>query len=424
MPKPPTIAIPLDIPDVQVLQTSVTKERALLITVESTLTSTTCRRCGQTTDTFDSYDRPIRLRHLPILGSVVYIELRPKRFRCPFCDDHPTTTQRLEWYEPKAPFTKAYERQLLITLINSTLADVCHKEGTGPDALLGVIDRWIEAEVDWSTVTPFSVLGIDEIALKKGHRDYIAVVTAQDAEGELHLLAVLPDRTKATLVTWLNQIPAGLRRQIRSVCTDMWEAYVNAVAEVLPHAEVVIDRFHVATHYRDDVDSFRKQELKRLRKELPKAEAEQLKHTLWPFRKRATKLEPDEQERLERLFTLSPQLKQAYKLREKLTEVFDTARSKAAGIRRINAWRKKVLASGLTCFEPFLKLLDSWLDLIANYFRHHQSSGFVEGLNNKLKVLKRRCYGIYNLRHLFQRITLDLEGYRRFTSQPATNHYI
>jgi len=75
-------------------------------------------------------------------------------------------------------------------------------------------------------------------------------------------------------------------------------------------------------------------------------------------------------------------------------------------------------ASGLACFAPFLKLLDTWLDRIANYVRHHQRSGFVEGLNNKLKVLKRRCYGIYNLRHLFQRITLDQEGYHRF--RPAS----
>jgi transposase len=188
------------------------------------------------------------------------------------------------------------------------------------------------------------------------------------------------------------------------------------------HAAIVIDRFHVAQHYRDDVDTLRKQELKRLRKELPKAEAEQLKHTLWPFRKRAVDLEPEEQERLDRLLAYSPQLEDAYALREELTVIFETTRSKAAGLRRIRAWRHKVMARGLTCFAPFLKLLDTWLDLIANYFRHHQSSGFVEGLNNKLKVLKRRCYGIYNLRHLFQRITLDLEGYRRFRPHPAP-HY-
>ncbi len=73
-------------------------------------------------------------------------------------------------------------------------------------------------------------------------------------------------------------------------------------------------------------------------------------------------------------------------------------------------------------YSTVKRFLDTWMDRIANYFRHHQSSGFVEGLNNKLKVLKRRCYGMYNLRHLFQRITLDLEGYRRFRPAPAPTY--
>jgi len=277
----------------------------------------------------------------------------------------------------------------------------------------------VETAIDWATVPAFTVLGLDEIALKKGHRAYVVVITAQDSAGELHLLALLPDRTKATVRAWLARIPAAIRRQIRTVCTDMWEAYVTAAEEVLPHAAIVIDRFHVAQHYHNDVDTFRKQELTRLRKELPQPAVEGLKHTLWPFRKRATNLEPEEQDRLEQLLAHSPDLEEAYHLREELTNIFDTTRAKAAGIRRIRAWRQKVVASGLTCFAPFLKLLDTWLDRIANYFRHHQSSGFVEGLNNKLKVLKRRCYGIYNLTHLFQRITLDLEGYRRFRPTPT-----
>jgi transposase len=57
---------------------------------------------------------PRLLRHLPILGHVVYLRIRPKRFRCPFCDDHPTTTQRLDWYDPNALHTKAYERHLVV----------------------------------------------------------------------------------------------------------------------------------------------------------------------------------------------------------------------------------------------------------------------------------------------------------------------
>ena len=74
--------------------------------------------------------------------------------------------------------------------------------------------------------------------------------------------------------------------------------------------------------------------------------------------------------------------------------------------------------SGLHCLDDFLNTLTRWWEEITNYFVNRDSSGFVEGLNNKLKVLKRRCYGIFNLNHLFQRISLDLDGYRLFAAQP------
>lgn len=421
MTEPPTISIPLDLPDVRVLGTNVLSPQLLLIEVESTLTSTTCRRCGRTISDFHAFDQPIQLRHLPILGAAVYIRLRPKRFRCPYCDDHPTTTQRLSWYAPKALHTNAYEQHLLLQLVNSTIDDVCQKEDTTPDAVLGTIERWIASAVEWARVPPFAILGIDEIALKKGHRDFVVIVSARLPDERLVVLAVLPARTKATLSSWLHALPPQVRHQIRTVCTDLWEAYISAVREELPQARIVIDRFHVAKHYRECADTVRKQEVKRLRKDLPKDEAEQLKDTMWPFRKRWEDLEPSEQERLRHLFAQAPRVQQAYELREALTTLFETARSKAEGTEQIRAWRKKVEASGLSCFAPFLKLLDEWLDLIANYFVERQTSSFVEGLNNKLKVLKRRCYGLFNLRHLFQRITLDLEGYRRFSPWHAAH---
>lgn len=424
MGKPPTIAIPLDLPDVQVLRTEFTPQRELIIGVESTVPHTTCHQCGRTIDRFYGYDRPIRLRHLPILGTVVYIAIRPKRFACPYCDDHPTTTQQVDWYTPKSPFTKAYERQVLRLLINSTIADVCQKEGVAPDAVSGVMTRWVADTVDWAVVPTFTTLGIDEIALKKGHRDDVVIVTARDPARAVHVLAVLPDRTKATLSAWLTTMPPAIQRQIRTVCTDMWTAYVQAVAEVLPHAAIVIDRFHVACHAADAADNLRKAEVARLRKTLPKAEAETLKGTMWLFRKRTADLDVEERKHLDRLLAHSPAVAQAHAFREAFTVIFDTTRSKAAGMRKLRIWMRKVRASGLTCFDDFLGLLATWLDRIANYFRSRQTSAFVEGLNNKLKVLKRRCFGIFNLRHFFQRITLDLEGYGRLGLAAPPPHYM
>jgi transposase len=101
-----------------------------------------------------------------------------------------------------------------------------------------------------------------------------------------------------------------------------------------------------------------------------------------------------------------------------LTAIFEQPISKPTAKRKIQAWMRRVQKSGLKCFDEFLKTLEHWWEEITNYFIHRANSGFVEGLNNKLKVLKRRCYGIFNRDHLFQRIYLDLEGYRLFAWQP------
>jgi len=272
--------------------------------------------------------------------------------------------------------------------------------------------------VDWGQYTTLGVIGLDEIALKKGHRNYVTIVTARLAEGRVGILAVLPDRQKETVVEFLRSIPQRLKESIHSVCCDMYEGFSEAVREELSHVQIVIDRFHVARAYRDGLDDLRKQELGRLKKELPDVEYKQLKGSLWALRKKPADLTPEERRTLRLLFRYSPELKQAYDLQQQLTDIFDQHISPATAKTRIRAWIKRVAKSGLRCFDKFINTLGRWWQEIINYFANRDNSGFVEGLNNKLKVLKRRCYGLFNLKHLFQRIFLDLEGYRLFVGAP------
>jgi transposase len=408
------ITIPLDIPDVKVLQTQTTEQGEFIITVESTLLSARCHCCGREIRKFHGLDDWVTVRHLPILGHPVYLRYRPKRYRCEACDSKPTTTQQLTWHESNSPQTTAYDTHLLLQLVNTTVEDVSLKERLPYDVVLGVIERRIAAQVDWARYTELGVLGLDEIALKKGHRDFVVIVTARLRTGQIAILGVLPDREKATVKQFLQGIPASLRETVHTLCTDMYEGYIQAAREALSHVDIVIDRFHVAEQYRDAADSVRKQELKRLKLELPQAEYQQLKGSLWAFRKNPADLAPEEQARLARLFAYSPELHAAYILREELTTIFEQAHSLAQAQEQIRAWQACVRHSGLHCFDHFLNTLDRWWTEITNYFVNRDSSGFVEGLNNKLKVLKRRCYGLFNVGHLFQRIFIDLEGYRLF----------
>jgi len=408
------ITIPLDIPDVRVLQTQLTAHGEFIITVESTLLSARCHRCGRLIRKSHGYDDWVTVQHLPILGRPVYLRYRPKRYRCDDCDGHPTTTQQLTWHEPNSPQTTAYDTHLLLQLVNATIEDVSLKERLPYDVVLGVIERGVAQQVDWTRYTELGVLGLDEIALKKGHRDFVVIVTARLQNGQIVILGVLPDRDKVTVKRFLLSIPSPLCETIERLCTDMYEGYIQAAREALRHVRIVIDRFHVAQQYRHAADTVRKQELKRLKRELPKAEYQQLKGSLRAFRKNQADLSPDEQTILTRLFGYSIALEAAHLLREELTTIFEQVQSQTQAQEALRAWQERVRHSGLTCFDAFLNTLDHWWTEITNYFAHRDSSGFVEGLNNKIKVLKRRCYGLFNLGHVFQRIFLDLEGYRLF----------
>jgi transposase len=413
------LSIPLDIPNVYVLKTRIDKNGAYVIIVESTRQSAVCQHCSREITRFHSHDKWIRLRHLPILGRPVYIRLRPKRYKCPYCDRGPTTTQQLDWYRPRSPHTKAYDQHLLLQLVNSTVEDVSQKEKVGYDAVVGAVRRHIRPTVNWSEYSHLRVLGIDEIALTKGRSNYAAIITTQQAKGQVAILTVLPDRKKETVRQFLDSIPPPLRATVKSVCTDMWDGYITAVQEFeQAHKDVslvvVVDRFHVAKNYRDCVDTLRKAECRRLKKELPESEYESIKGVMWPCRKNNNDLTADERRKLNRLFAYSPALKAAYTLREELTAIFALSLSRTEALRRLDKWQAKVRQQSVTCFDKFLKTLHNHLSLIANYFINRLTSGFVEGLNNKIKTIKRRCYGISRIDHLFQRIYLDLEGYRLF----------
>lgn len=406
------VTIPLDILDIKILKTEFNSQGELVITIESTKPDTRCQRCGRSITKFHGHDEWVTIRYLPVFGRPSYLRYRPRRYYCGDCEV--TTTQRVDWHEPNSPHTMAYDDHVMLQLVNATIQDVSLKEKLTYDRVLGVLERRVNRKVDWGQYDCLNVLGLDEIALKKGHGDYVVIVTARLTDQRLVILGVLENREKETVIEFLRSIPLRLLITIHTVCSDMYEGFTEAVREEVKSAQLVIDRFHVTRKYREGVDSLRKQELKQLKQELSVEIYSQLKGSMWALRKKQADLKPEERKVLRTLFSLSPKLKLAYTLQLQLTSIFDEHISKSKAQTKIRAWMKRVKKSELTCFDDFLKTLTHWWQEITNFFLLRENSGFVEGFNNKIKVLKRRCYGLFNLDHIFQRIFLDLEGYRMY----------
>jgi transposase len=139
---------PLNVPDGRVLSTEKTEQGHWLIRLESARGGAQCRRCGREIRDRQGLDAAVRLRHLPLVDVPVFVEVRPQRYRGPYCSGHPTTTQRGAWYEPRSPNTPAYEPWALRMLINSTVADAARKLGGSEKTIDGILARWRERAVD------------------------------------------------------------------------------------------------------------------------------------------------------------------------------------------------------------------------------------------------------------------------------------
>lgn len=235
----------LGIPDIEVKRVEI-RDSDIQITVESTQAYTRCRLCSRKINQRHGHDREIVVRHLPVFGKPTFLRLFPVRDSCLYCPNHPTTTQTVDWYNPRSQYTKAYEQHLLLCLVNSTVEDVRRKEHVGYEAIMGVLERQVGKVVDWTQFTYLPTLGIDEISLKKGHRDFVVIISVQLPD-RVAVLGVLKDRKKETVKQFLLSIPNHLRETVEVVCSDLYEGFTNAVDEVFGRqVKVIADRFHVA----------------------------------------------------------------------------------------------------------------------------------------------------------------------------------
>lgn len=407
------LELDLGIDNVKLESQSADKQGSIVLRVKSTKEETRCKNCGQKARIGYGYAAEIKVRHLSVFDTPTYIVIQPARYKCEHCNN--VSTEEHDWFDPRSKTTKALDQYLSRMVINSTIADVAKKERIGYKSVVSAINRQVNKEVDWEQYEKLGILGIDEISNKKGHQEYYTIISSKTAD-KLSVIAVLTDRKKETVKEFLESIPKHLKKTVDSVCTDMYDGFVNSAKEVFGEQKVVIDRFHVAKLYREPLDKLRVKEMRRLKAILSPEEYAELEGMMWVLRKKHELLTADDKRKLKKLYKYSPMLKQAHSLALKLTHIFNSHGSRKSSLTKINRWVAKIERSNLKCFDKFIVTANKYLFGILNYFKKRKNSGFVEGLNNKIKLIKRRCYGFFKVESFFQRLVLDLTGYDRFMS--------
>jgi transposase len=198
-------------------------------------------------------------------------------------------------------------------------------------------------------------------------------------------------RTSKGLADLLKTLP-GIE-QVKRVCIDMCRPFSAAIKEVLPQAQIHIDRFHIIKHLNDTVETDRKSRWR----ELSLAERKAYRHIRWWLFKDRRALNKDERRRLDSFLKSSPQLRETYWLAQEFRRILFGRHSQETVVGLLKSWMEKAKRH----FRGFIKMLRNWFDPIVNACCHPLSNARQEGINNTLKLIKRRGYRFTN-RHAFR----------------------
>ena len=268
-----------------------------------------------------------------------------------------------------------------------------------------------ELHLDWKTVktlemeymrehlrragTPApTIIGIDEIAIRKGHTYRIVV---SDLQRGRPIWFGGADRSEQSLDLFFAWLGPGKCRKIRLAVMDMWKAFANATGKHAPQAGILYDKFHVLRHLSEALDQVRKSEYARL----SGADRRFIKGQKYTLLSHWENLSLEGQQALQLLFKANRRLNKAYLLKESFDQLWDYWRPGWAR-RFFDQWKAALHWQRLKPYEKFAQLVESHWEGIALYCEpeHKIALGFVEGLNNKIRVLQRRAYGLRDEEYL------------------------
>lgn len=186
----------------------------------------------------------------------------------------------------------------------------------------------------------------------------------------------------------LEQQPLAVREKIEEVSVDMWGGFPKVVEKVFPNAVIVIDRFHVAQVVNKELNKVRRQEDVTDR------------GSKFLLLKNGKDLTEEETVKLEQILKRSRRLRKAYEWKEGLRAIYEQSLTVEEGKRQLLEWLRKARE----VYGEAITTIQNHLDGIVNYFRNRTTSGAMEGINNRIKLIKRQAYGFVNFENLRERL--------------------
>jgi len=322
----------------------------------------------------------------------IYLEFEVRRVWCRSCQA--VKRERLEFLSDNPFYTKRFAFYVGRRCRNETIKDVARELHLDWDSVKTLDMQYMRAQLARAGSPGPKAIGIDEISIRKGHT-YRIVVSDLIRHRPIWFGGV--DRSEASMQTFYDWLGPKKSAGIRLAVMDMWKPFRKATNARAPQAAVLFDKFHIMRHLGDALDQVRKSEYARL----AGSERRYIKGQKYTLLSHRENLDLDDRRALKTLLAANKRLNTAYLLKESFGQLWRYEREGWAR-RFFENWRNSLKWQRLKPYEKFAEMIDRHWDGIAAYCKPENkvSLGFVEGLNNKIRVIQRRAYGLRDEEYL------------------------
>ncbi|MFH1618330.1 MAG: ISL3 family transposase, partial [bacterium] len=323
----------------------------------------------------------------------IYLEFEYRRVHCPKCQA--VKQEQLSWLAESSRFTRRFEDKIGRQCREMSITQVADFSGLSWDQTRRIEMAYMRRlEAANPPAGTLRAIGIDEISIHKG-QSYAVVVADMDQQRPIWLGG--PGRGEEEIKPFFKAMGPERCTSIKLAVMDMWKPFRKATRECVPAVEIVYDKFHVLRHLADALDEVRRQEYKRVSDK----ERRFIKGQRYTLLSSKANLDIDGRRALRMLLKANKRLNKAYILKESFEQLWDYD-TPGWSRRFFEHWQDQLKWSRLEPYRKFARMIEQHWDGIESYCRPENkvSLGFMEGLNNKIRVIQRRAYEIKDLEYL------------------------
>jgi len=359
-----------------------------------------CHQCGNPVDRMHEWRNRV-LRDLNLASTQVWIKLDYRRVVCRHCAG--VFVGDLEFADPYQRVTKRLALAIHDLCKTMTVKDVAEHFGLSWKTVKRIDKSFLEDQYGEPDYDGVRVLAVDEIAVRKGH-EYMTVVIDYDTG---RVLWMGSGRRQETLQSFFDSMTPEQKKALEAIAMDMWKPYIAAVQGAVPHVQIVFDLFHIMSNFGKVIDKVRNSECEKAC-EADKEVFKGSKYLLLKNRENITK--PEHQEQLDKLMELNETICAVRILRDELAVIWDYRDPDEAG-EMLDAWCGMAQATEQPDVIKFVKMLQDHRAGILSHCEYPIHTSLLEGINNTIKVIKRKAYGFRDDRYFTLKVkqAFDLE---------------